>query len=387
MATDAGRVTFDRTLSAGPLGAVLAAIGAVAFLGGAIWTFVGTPFPWNLLAAGIFGFFGVLMGLGAITGLARRSDSRAVEVSAEGLWLPEMGSLRWAEIAEVRIEAMRGIGSSDAPVTTRIRRLGVVPRDPMRRAAPATTTGWRMAMAYYGFVKRIAPELRLGIDDPAPFGVAENEMAGTFDELVAAVRAHADVIDAEERRARQHAPRWGGDGSEGGGGAHATFGLPPTRTLDVVFMLIPVVGPLAIVVPVLVPMIVQGGPQALVSGAVLMFVVLGFGVPGLRSLSGIVRRYLARREGADRLRVGPEGIWLKDLGDVRWAQVAEVRTARGGWVRRIGTPSVERWVLEVSTAPDVGPVRIGRLASDELDASFDDVLDVVRLYHPVVETG
>ena len=84
--------------------------------------------------------------------------------------------------------------------------------------------------------------------------------------------------------------------------------------------------------------------------------------------------------------VGPDGIWTPTMAQrLGWADVAEVRTERAGFIRS-GAGQVEAWQLVVvpaAHAPGAGPASV---RSDDHDAPFDDVLDLLRYYHPVVET-
>ena len=116
--------------------------------------------------------------------------------------------------------------------------------------------------------------------------------------------------------------------------------------------------------------------------AVFLLVPGVFFVLGLRQLRGTIGRLRRSFGDAETLSVGPDGVWLPDLGRVAWADVGEVRTERGSSLVSSGSGSVELWRLVI-----VAGGRSGSVDGDLLDAPFDDVLDLVRYYHPVVETG
>ncbi len=413
---EAARV-FRRSASRQAFDGVAAGCGGVLFLGFGLvlasGALVDEPMTriFGLLG---FGFFGVLMLAGAASAAQRGGDTRVAEVGPAGLWLPEMGFLAWPAIAQVRLERIRGVGGGDAPVTQQIRRLGVVPRDPSHRPSGATTLMWRMASLYYALVRAIAPQIRLGADDAAPFGVAESDVPKDFDEIVALVGRHASVVDVADIRARERAARW--TTPEPGASVddaalarideaisasatpvtatsatmplvppqprfepRATFTAPIPKPLEILFAILPVAAPLLVAVPFLLPQILGGGSSATFGWIFIGFLVVVFVLPGLVGLARLARR--ARAARTTTLRVGPDGAWTRDGGLAPWASVAEIRTERSGWVRSLGQPAIERWRLVVETTSGT----TGGVASDELDARFDDVLDLVRFYHPVVE--
>ena len=430
-------ITFERSAGRQAAESGCGLIAGIAFLGMAVLAGSGilsSEPMFRIVGAVGFGFFGLLLGAGSIAALARGSDSRLIEVGPDGLWLPGMGRLRWPEIAEVRLEVTRGVGSSRAPVTARFRRLGVVPRDPAIRPAWAARLASLLIGGYYGFVARLAPDARIGGATPAPFGVMEVEIPDRFEELLAEVRRHVTVVDAVERRARERAPRWAAppvvdvegaeptdiatlDAAIGGappppttpatspiaagtsapslgslvgavttpaGSPAATFSLPAVRPLDLVFAIGPVIS-LIPVIAVLLPFAQKSGLDRVAWLVILgIVVVVGF-VPWLREVTRLLVRLSQGREGIERLRIGPEGVWLAGAGTRPWDAIRQVRTERAGTVRRFGTPPIERWRLVF--APTKGARADAGLAvtSDQLDAPFDEVLDLIRHYHPVTE--
>jgi hypothetical protein len=165
---------------------------------------------------------------------------------------------------------------------------------------------------------------------------------------------------------------------------HGTFSLPALRSVDVLLVVGAVVVPLVTVLPILLAQLLAPGPSHVGILVVSGVFAAAFVVPGAWWLLKLVRRLRERRGDTSRLRVGPEGIWLRELGTVPWALVDQVRMERAGWVRQIGRRPRRRWRLVVRTGS--GPAgREARVASDELDAPFQDVLDLVRFYHPVTE--
>ena len=410
-------------------GGILTGIGAVLFVGGAVVMLLNADeigLVGALVGAATFGFFGVFLGVATLGALPRGTDRLAIEIGPAGVRLPEMGFLSWAEIAEVRLEVFRGVGSSQAPVTARYRRLGFVPRDSALRPGFASTLGLRMLNGYAALVRAIAPQARFGGDGfQAPFGVTESDVPRDFEELVEVARRYAPVIEAAEARARARAPRWttsdragsspvdlasldAGLGRPRAGAAapaapavagalgavaaaapaspRATFGPAPIQPLQVVLALVSIVAPLVLIVPVTLTMSGEGGSLGLFGLVFLAIFVLAFVGPGILRLARLARRARERGAGAERLRVGPDGLWLANGGSIEWPAVRQIRTERAGWTRDGLSPRVERWQLVVEAEGDGGP-RTASVASDELGAPFDDVLDVIRFYHPVTETA
>jgi len=408
---------------------MLAAAGGLLFLGFAVLILLGLltdDLVFRIAGAAMFGFFGVLMTLGALAGTRQGSDTRVAEIGPDGAWLPGMGRIPWNAIAEVRLERIRGVGSSSAPVTRQIRRLGFVPRDGTLRADAATHLLQRMTGWYYRLVKAMVPEVRLGGDSPAPFGVSELDIPRDFERLIEMVGGFVPVTDAAEARARataptlaaRHpaapapapdlatldaalAPKPAGSRSAAAtaprpqAGAvlapppvrqpRAAFGVPAIGAPTVVFSVVPFAAPLVVIVPILLPQVVQGGTGAVFGLLFIAVFGVGFAVPGMLRTVRLIRRARERRADPVRLRVDPDGIWTRDGGPVAWADVREVRTERAGFERSLGLARVERWRLVVEPATPARPR--GTATSDELDAPFDEVLDVIRCYHPVVEAA
>ena len=417
-----GAIVFARSMARQGMETGCAGVGGVAFLGVGVLGvagILGSELMVRLLAGGMFGFFGLFMLVSAASALGRGTDPRVAEISPSGAWLPEMGFVPWKDLAEVRLERIRGVGGSDNASTRQYRRVGFVPSDPKLRASRSTGAAWRMAALYLKLVRSIAPEVRLGGDDPAPFGVSETEISKEFDRLLDEVRRHVTVGDAAESRARERAARWTAapapadqpapdlatlDAALGMPGPQpsassvaslvaaqpsrqpaASFAVPAIKPIEAILAILPVVAPLTFVIPVILPMIQGGGPQATMGFVSLGVVVAALAIPGLIQVIRLLRRALERRTDVARLRVGPDGMWTPAGGLMPWDGIRAIRTERAGWIRQIGRPQAERWQLVVE--PSAAGAPSGTARSDELDAPFDDVLDLIRVYHPVVETS
>lgn len=430
-------ITYERSATRQAAESGCGVIAAIAFLGMAVLAGSGilAPDPMiRIFGAVGFGFFGLLLGSGSIAALARGSDTRLLEIGSDGVWLPGMGRLPWSEVAEVRLETSRGVGGSRAPMTARIRRLGLVPRDPTIRPDMASRVASLMTGGYYSMLRRLAPDLRVGGEAPAPFGVMEAEIPDRFEELLTEVRRHVTVVDAIERRAEERAPRWAArpivdvegpdrtdisalDAEIGAtsttsttstspvtesagrslgslveavktppGPPSATFSLPAVRMLDLLLA----IGPMITLIPVvalLLPLIQGSGLNAAVWLVVLGILAVAVVVPWLREVVRLIWRLRQGRAGIERLRIGPEGVWLAGAEPRPWDAIDEVRTERAGSVRRMGSPPIERWRLVFAPARSMATDTSLAITSDQLDAPFDEVLDLIRHYHAVVETG
>lgn len=422
------REVFRRSGAQMALDGCAGPVGAVLFLGIAVLGLTGVlgSDPLMRLTFGLgFGFFGLFMAVGAVTSLRRGTDDRVIEVGPDGAWLPEMGYLPWSGIAEVRLGTMRGVGGGDDPVTVGYRRLGFVPKDGAIRPSASSSAGWMMARAFFAFVRRIAPQIRLGMDDDSPFSAGEPELSeAQFERLLEATRRYAEVIDLAERRARERVGRWANSEPtatvsreltvaevaaldaelatrpEAAAGVplvdpatvttstpRASFGPPASSRLGLVGRLVPAAIPLAMMVGFPAQALAAGTGGAMWPFLVAWVVFLGsFVVLAARPFFAELHRRRLVAASPVSLEVGPEGIRLPPAGRIAWDDVAEIRTERAGFTSVSGGP-VERWRLVVVRASGPRLDRTSAVESDRIDARFDDVLDLIRFYHPVVETA
>ena len=403
---------------------ILAPVGAIAFLALAVFLATGTIAvdPVGRVVGFLgFGFFGVLMAVGALMTIRRGVRRVIIEIGPDGAWTPDMGRLTWSEIAEVRLESMRAPSRGDMPTTTRYLRLGILPKDTALASRPALRLATGMTNAFLGLVRRIAPSVRLGPTDLAPYGVTDYELEDSIEQVVDAARKYVVVIDADERRARENAPRWAAAAVSGAAtppivdadlraldatlapvvtkpapaatpaagepmaapaaSPRATFRRPALQPLMV---LADAVKGLSIVV---IP-IVFGFALTLIGNVPIWFLAVFLVIPTLflvfsvRQLRATVGRLRRAFGDAETMAVGPDGVWLPELGRVPWSDVTEIRTQRGSSLIGSGGGSVELWRLVFA-----GRGREASVDADQLDAPFDDVIDLVRFYHPVVEMG
>lgn len=413
-------------------------IGGTAFLAMAVLAgsgILGPELVIRIVGAVGFGSFGLLLGSGSVAALRQGSDPRVIEIGDDGVWLRGMGPLPWSEIAEVRLETTRGVGGARAAVTAPFRRLGVVPRDPAIRPDTATRVASLLSGGYYSFLRRLAPEIRVGGEAPAPFGVMEAEMPDRFDDLLVEVRRHVTVVDAIARRSRQRAPHLAAgpvaegerrepadlsalDAAIGGMSPRSmtptvplaetaaptslaslveagatlprsptrTFSLPAITPLDLALACVPLIA-LIPIIGVVLTTIQSGGLTGIVWLVILGILLAVVVVPWLREMGRMIGRLRRGRVGIERLRIGPEGVWLAGADTRPWDRIREVRTERAGFVRRIGRPGIERWRLVFVPVGGAAAGPAPGVTSDQLDAPFDDVLDLIRSYHLVVETG
>lgn len=341
-----------------------------------------------------------------------------VEVGPDGMRLPEMGGLPWHEIASVRLETMHGVGGGGRAVVS-YRRLGVVPRDPRLEPSLGSQIGWGIFGLYAALVRTIAPGTPFGVDDPAPFGVGEPTLSpAEFDTLLATTRRYVTVVDVAAERARRRAPGWAAraarkdpltvadiaaldaglavgstradagavailDGAGAEPPPRAVFTAPHRSLVVLAVRAVAALAGIAIFYSAFVPAAGRGAPPVfLLMLAVPAVIIL---IAGLRPLLAELRR--RRRIGASRsiLEIGPDGIRLLASGLVAWPDVADVRAERVGFTSGSDGPPLERWRLVV--IPGAGPA-VGRavaVESDLLEAPFEEVVGLVRFYHPVVE--
>ena len=219
--------TFQRPISRVAVDLLGAPIGAAAFLtvawllgSGTLRPDEGDPlstFGARFVAPLLFGAFGLLMAAGVPAALRRGFTRTVLRIGPDGMWTPEMGRLSWDEIAEVRLESVRGfaggdheesgasltigsvtIGDTDPrereiPMAT-YGRLGIVPRDPARAQAVRRSLAWRMTGGLLNAARSIRPSAKVqDLADLAPFGVYAYDIGGALGPAVAAVERYREV--------------------------------------------------------------------------------------------------------------------------------------------------------------------------------------------------
>jgi hypothetical protein len=385
-------------------------VGAVILLGLAWFTATGDmgpdgmPRSWAVPSAVI----GVLVMVGAVIAARLGARRTVFEVAPDGIWTPGSGRIPWHAIAEVRLELMRALSDGQPVGNAGYLRVGVMPKDvplPVIQGSMRAMTS--IQNESNELIQRLVPAAQMGPLDRAPFGVADYEIRESLGDVVAAVRRYVPVIDAGERWARgrtaaDSAPDTARSAPDsrpapGAGVPSPTPAGPDPRPPRVTFLR---PSPdLAIAQAAMVPgAFILGGilvawlmPRPRAAGAPTwageVFVAVGvvaiaYGLWSLRPLIAQVRRSFEPMKILD---VGPDGIWAHGLGrPVPWADVAQVRAERAG-LARIWRGKAEAWRIVVEpalTAVGGGPAGV---RSDEIDAPFDDVLALIRCYHPVDE--
>jgi len=225
--------TFRRPVSRVVVDLLGAPFGAVAFLAAALLLGSGTlrpdpddaltTFGARFVAPVLFGAFGLLMAAGVPAALRRGFNREVLRIGADGMWTPEMGRLSWDEIAEVRLESVRGFAGGDheesgtsltvgsltiSDTDLRLRevpmatygRLGIVPRDPARAQAVRRSLAWRMTSGLLNAARTIRPGTAVqDLAELAPFGVYAYEIGGAIGPAVAAVQAYREVTGLPRR--------------------------------------------------------------------------------------------------------------------------------------------------------------------------------------------
>ena len=419
---------------------VLAPVGGVGFLGFAAFLSgqVSTN-PQFIVFVVLAGFFGVLLLSGVPALLRRGLGTTMLVVGPDGIWHRDIGLLAWDELAEVRLEHNIGAGGGEGAALASYVRLGIVPRDAARVAGLSGGLTRRLAGAFIRFANGLARSrgIRGGmteIEETAPLGVYAYELDGSFDTLLESIRRFMPVGERVDRMpSAQASPIPAGPaggallneahveidlmlapsavpaGETGNNAAAerslmdlvrqstraevaappssgATFYRPALRPLDVMLGVLSVLALLP-GLALLVPLVQRPGLGGGIWVVIVGIVVIAVGVPWFRRVFGMVWQLRGRSRGAERLRVGPEGVWLQGMGTRPWNSIRQIRAERAGSVRRMGSPSVERWQLVVLPASSAAADSQFRVASDELDAPFDEVLALIRRYHPVVDAA
>lgn len=186
-------------------------IGAVVFLGAAGAMLANARSEPLLAIMGLgFGFFGLLMASGVPAMLRRGIRGTLLEISPTGLWTPESGHLRWAEIRRIVLEDAALVATRTGRVRSRAtgsgyRRLGIFPADPERAAHAPGGVARTLVRAFAAFAHPFAPAASrvTAIDQLAPFGIYEFELEVPLESIVPLVARHVPVVDATGRFVRE----------------------------------------------------------------------------------------------------------------------------------------------------------------------------------------
>jgi hypothetical protein len=134
----------------------------------------------------IFGFFGLLMAVGAIVGGRRLLLRRVLEVGPDGLWSPAAGRLAWSDVAEIRHETYaRPAGRHGGSAL--IHRLGIVPVDPARIHLPPAERAVQLLSRGYRATLGRAGRRWTGAGGLTTYGISSAELEVSFDEVLARV--------------------------------------------------------------------------------------------------------------------------------------------------------------------------------------------------------
>jgi hypothetical protein len=189
---------FRRSPAAMAGGSFGAAFAAVLFGGFALVVYAGVlmdDLVIRLVYGSIPAFFAILMGTSAVAAFQRGRDSRVAEIGPDGAWTPEMGFVAWRDMAAVRLEVVAGpAGPRNSRIAHR-RRLGFVPAEGHVKPVTAATLALRMNEAYLRLVRMLAPQVRLGPIDLAPFGISEVDLPRDFDAVLAETRRYVEVAE------------------------------------------------------------------------------------------------------------------------------------------------------------------------------------------------
>ena len=418
---------------------VLAPVGGIGFLAFAAFL-VGhvSTNPQSIVFVALAGFFGVLL-LSGVPALFRRGlGTSLLLVGPDGIWHRDIGWLAWDELTEVRLERNIGAAGGEGVALASYYRLGIVPRDAARVASLSSGLTRRLSGAFIRFANGQARSrgVRHGIteiEETAPLGVYAYELDGSFDPLLESIRRFMPVGERVDRKPSAQASIPAGPaggallnearveidlmlapsavpaGETGGNAAAerslmdlvrqstradvaappspgATFYRPAIKPLDLMLGVLSVLAllpGLALLVPLMQRPGLGGGIWVVIVG----IVVIAVGVPWFGRAFGMLWRLRGRSRGAERLRVGPDGVWLPGMDTRPWNSIRQIRAERAGSIRGMGSPSVERWQLVIVPASSAAADSQFRVASDELDAPFDEVLALIRRYHPVVDTA
>lgn len=367
---------------------VVAPIAGVGFLVAAV---VSLP---TIIGPIMFGFFGILMLRGAAVTVRRGIGTTIATVGPDGIWTPELRQLAWSEIAELRVEDATGVGGTNNTATATYRRLGILPKSAELAARAPGRGAMGMVRGYMSLANTIRPGSNLS--DPtklAPYGIQAAELEQPFADVVRSVQRFASVTGAEVAF---------GDGTrevEGAGPAVAVAdpaAVPAAPNLfEAVGLPSPSFGGTSVLsgtpfVPVEAAVVApsesrtflrRGGPIGTVgfigdlgttlpwivlpavfvvmfvavslvsettSGPGLLFVLPFMLIPavfagyGILQLLALPARWRMRSGDAQLLTVDAEGIDLRGMGRLRWAEIEDVRAVGSNRPTGEDSPSIPR---------------------------------------------
>ena len=368
----------------------LGPVGGVAFLVAAV---ISLP---TIIGPIVFGFFGILMLRGAAVTIQRGLRPTVATVGPGGIWTSELRrELPWSEIAELRVEDMYGVGGSNNNAVVGYRRLGIVPRSAELIENAPGRGAMGMARGFMSLVNTIRPGT--GLSDPmrlAPYAIQGYEIEQPFADVVRSVQRFAPVANAEMAL---------GDGTRVVETAGAAAPPPPSPTavapapdlLAGLGVTLPSLGgtsvltgtpfvpsppapaapaesrtfvrdggvigafgkirEIATVLPwVVMPSIFLVGFTAVSlfssSSANGLFLVtlpfllipLGFAAYGISLLLAMPARWRNRSGDPRLLTIDEDGIDLRGMGRLRWAEIEDVRVVDSARPTGEGSPSIPR---------------------------------------------
>jgi hypothetical protein len=439
---------------------IAAPLGGIGFLVAAV---ISLP---TIIGPIMFGFFGILMLRGAAVTIRRGIGTTIATVGPDGIWTPELGQLAWPEIAELRVEDFRGIGGSNNNAVVGYARLGIVPRSAelAERAPGRGAIG--MARGFMSLVNTVRPGTDLS--DPsklAPYGITASELEQPFADVVRSVQRFAPVAGAEAAlgdgtRVVEDAgpaaavaepavvppapslseglaaisPALAGASVLSGtpfvpsgsasaspaapaeartflrsGGPIGTFGMIGDLAGALPWVAFPVVFVTLFVGVTLLDADSTFNPVMLIAFAFLL-VPVGFFAYGISLLLALPARWRIRRGDPQVLTVDSDGIDLRGMGRLRWAEIEDVRVVNSDRPTGEGSPNIPRleivprdrsrlvsrsvwdrrrdawrsFLRRLKPFGDRSPVepRYG-IDFDLLDANPNDVIDLIARYRVV----
>jgi hypothetical protein len=437
---------------------IAAPLGGIGFLVAAV---ISLP---TIIGPIMFGFFGILMLRGAAVTIRRGIGTTIATVGPDGIWTPELGQLGWSEIAELRVEDFRGIGGSNNNAVVGYERLGIVPRSHELAERAPGRGAMSMARGFMSFVNTVRPGTALS--DPsklAPYGIQASELEQPFADVVRSVQRFAPVAGAEAalgdgtrivedagpaeaaiasaisvpaapslfEAAGVAAPSFAGASVLSGtpfvpvepapaapppesrtflrsGGPIGTFGMIGEVASSMWWLAFPVVF-LVLFIGVSVTSSTPLTPMFLVALPFLL-IPLGFAAYGISLFLAMPARWRIRSGDPQVLTVDGDGIDLRGMGRLRWAEIEDVRVVDSNRPTGEGSPNIPRleivprdrsrfasrpvwdrrrdawrsFLRRLKPFGDRSPVepRYG-IDFDQLEANPNDVIDLIARYRVV----